>query len=513
MTGRSGAVGFGKGGRARVPERWHAPDYRGGRRGHTSVLSAGNKDWRIAGESRQPAIPRAVHRLGRPLPRNARPAHGSRCVCFVHTCRRWRRLHAQLLRDLDLPGHHQALLGFAPEEHEVALASPNGPTYRGKNAYCFFHWPFEDTKLTVRPAYRFRNPSSCLPMSALSIGYIRSPAADWFWFILLPPLAVAFALLSDHYLTFVALASISLWITVPHHFGTWCRTYGLSEDWRRFQLRVIVGPILIVAAIVFGFTCAPLTIFILTTLWDHQHSCMQQYGLGRIYDFKAKTGGPKSGQLDLWLMVALYINHLVTTPLWTEIWVQQLYTWRMPVTSQFVLIVQAISYALTGGVAAWYALGVLDALKQGHRLNPMKYLFLASSFGLWYFCAWQTNSLLVYGIAHKIMHGLQYLVFVYWFLERKQTVTHAKPWMLPRLNVIYFTLAGISLCVYLSAVASETGQRVFLWLAPVLRSSATDTCARNAAASCRVRTVCRYAGQCSSPDSLLLRFVYLEDSR
>lgn len=281
-------------------------------------------------------------------------------------------------------------------------------------------------------------------MSALSIGYIRSPVADWFWFVLLPPLAVAVALFSDHYLTFVALASISLWITVPHHFGTWCRTYGLSEDWRRFQVRVIVGPILIISAIVFGFTYAPLTIFIITLLWDHQHSCMQQYGLGRIYDYKAKSGGPHSARLDFWLMIALYVNHLITTPLWTEIWVQQLFTWRLPVSSQFVLIVQAISYAVTGGVVAWYAVGVLDALKKGHRLNPMKYLFLASSFGLWYFCAWQTDSLLVYGIAHKIMHGVQYLVFVYWFLERKQTVTHSKPWMLPRLNVVYFVLAGIS---------------------------------------------------------------------
>ena len=103
-------------------------------------------------------------------------------------------------------------------------------------------------------------------MSTLSIGYIRSPVADAFWFLLLPPIAVAFALASDAYLSFVALASINLWITVPHHFATWCRTYGLREDWLAFHSRVILGPILIIAAVVSGFVWAPLTIFLVTSL-------------------------------------------------------------------------------------------------------------------------------------------------------------------------------------------------------------------------------------------------------
>ncbi len=280
-------------------------------------------------------------------------------------------------------------------------------------------------------------------MSSLSIGYIRSPSADWFWFILLPPLAIAFALFSESWLPFVALASINLWVTVPHHFGTWCRTYGLREDWTRFRTRVILGPILIILAVLTGFVWAPLTVFVVTLLWDHQHSVMQQYGLARIYDFKAKAGGPSMAGLDFWLNIALFVNHLLTVPLWTEIWVQQLYAWQMPIDAANVLIIQAISYALTAAYVLYYVLQVHRSLQAGEKLNPMKYAFMLSSYALWYYAGWHTNSLLVYGIAHRMMHGLQYLVVVYWFLERKQLSNGVKPWMLPKLNVSSFVLVGM----------------------------------------------------------------------
>ncbi|MEZ6137447.1 MAG: hypothetical protein R3C53_21375 [Pirellulaceae bacterium] len=281
-------------------------------------------------------------------------------------------------------------------------------------------------------------------MSSLSVGYIRNPLADWFWFILLPPLAIGFALLSEAWLSFVALASVNLWITVPHHFGTWCRTYGLREDWQRFRSRVVIGPIVIVLAVLSGLVWAPLTIFLVTMLWDHQHSVMQQHGLARIYDFKAQAGGPQTGKLDLWLNIVLFVNHLVTVPLWTEIWVQQCYTWRLPIDAPTVQMIQAFSYLGTGCFVIYYLLQLSQAIKSGYKVNPMKYAFLLSSYALWYYAGWHTDSILVYGVAHRIMHGLQYLVIVYWFLERKHATSSTKPWMLPKLNVWFFAIVGLA---------------------------------------------------------------------
>jgi len=277
----------------------------------------------------------------------------------------------------------------------------------------------------------------------LSIGYVRNRSADWFWFILLPPLAVAFALFSEVWLSFVALASVTLWVTVPHHFGTWCRTFGLREDWDRFRWRIIVGPIAIILGVLLGWNWAPLTIFLVALLWDHQHSVMQQHGVARIYDFKGKTGGPGMGRLDLWLNIVLFVNHLLTVPLWTELWVQQLYVWNNPIDANTVRVIHGLSYGCTCIYLFFYISAVARSVRLGNKINPMKYAFLLSSYGLWYFAGWHTNSLLVYGIAHKLMHGLQYLVIVYWFLERKHDLSGARPWMLPRINVLGFV--GVAL--------------------------------------------------------------------
>ena len=277
---------------------------------------------------------------------------------------------------------------------------------------------------------------------AIRMGYIRSPAADLFWFIALPFCGIALALFCQAYLTFVALASINLWITVPHHFGTWCRAYGLKEDRKRFKLQLIVGPVVIFAALALGLAWLPLTVFLITLLWDHQHSLMQQHGLARIYDFKANTGSKNTGKADLWLQVFLFGNMLLTAPLWTEIWVQQLFTWGIPVSANGVRYIQFSSYALTFTYLFFYAIYVFNCCRVGIALNPLKYAFIASSYLLWYYASWHTNSALVFGIAHRVMHGLQYLVIVYWYLERKQERTGQTPWMLPQLNPVKFIAAG-----------------------------------------------------------------------
>ena len=74
------------------------------------------------------------------------------------------------------------------------------------------------------------------------VGYILNPRQDLIWFLALPYVAVGIALASQQWLPAIAMASIGLWITIPHHFASWLRTYGLAEDRHRYQDRLIVGP-------------------------------------------------------------------------------------------------------------------------------------------------------------------------------------------------------------------------------------------------------------------------------
>ena len=54
-------------------------------------------------------------------------------------------------------------------------------------------------------------------MGTFKTGYILSPRADLVWFLGLPFFAVAVALGFQAWLPYVAVASINLWITIPHH--------------------------------------------------------------------------------------------------------------------------------------------------------------------------------------------------------------------------------------------------------------------------------------------------------
>jgi len=120
-------------------------------------------------------------------------------------------------------------------------------------------------------------------VSAIALGYIRNPRADWGWFALLPFVAVAVALGFHHWLPFMAQAGIAVWVTVPHHYATWIRTYGLEDDFARWRGRLVWGPLLLVPTVVLGAGFAPVTLAIVLMLWDHQHSVMQQYGFARVY--------------------------------------------------------------------------------------------------------------------------------------------------------------------------------------------------------------------------------------
>jgi hypothetical protein len=235
----------------------------------------------------------------------------------------------------------------------------------------------------------------------------------------LPFLAVAAAFSAQAWLPAVALGSVAVWITFPHHFATWMRTFGVAEDWRRFKDQLIVGTTVILTITFVGLRWAPLTFAALVSLWDHQHSLMQQHGFARIYDFKAKSGTPTTGRWDLALNWILYGNLFFTAPMFTTFWVREAYRFGLNPTRQNVESVHALSWTAAGVFLAFYTVHVVRSVRSGYCVNPIKYIFIAASYFLWYFCGWQTASILVLGVAQRLMHGLQYIVMVYWYLRRK----------------------------------------------------------------------------------------------
>lgn len=279
-------------------------------------------------------------------------------------------------------------------------------------------------------------------------GYILSRRSDLIWFLGLPFVAVAIALASQRWLTAVALASVSLWITTPHHFAGWLRTYGIVEERRQWADRLIAGPIVLTALCLAGLKWAPATLALLVILWDHQHSLMQQHGFARIYDFKGGTGSQSTGRFDLALNWILFCNLLLTSPLLMPIIVRELHHFRLPVDAATIRLVQNASWLVTSLYLVAYAGHLVWCVRQGHRINPIKYVFIAASYFLWYFCAWQTANVLVYGIAHRLMHGLQYNVIVYWYLRRQSQSGRFRDgvvaWLVRPRNVVFLLLTTLA---------------------------------------------------------------------
>ena len=250
-------------------------------------------------------------------------------------------------------------------------------------------------------------------------GYILNGRQDLIWFLGLPYAAVGVALASQQWLPAIAMASIALWITTPHHFASWLRTYGLAEDRHRYKDRLLVGPAVLFCLTLAGMTWVPITTAMMVLLWDHQHSLMQQHGFARIYDFKAKTGAPQTGRYDLVLAWVLFGNMLITSPLFVPYLLREMYRLHLPVSIDTVHMVQTTSWVVFSVWLLVYTGHVIHSVVKGHPCNPVKYLFIFSSYFLWYYCSWHTSNLLVFGIAHRIMHGVQYIVMVYWYMRRK----------------------------------------------------------------------------------------------
>ena len=252
----------------------------------------------------------------------------------------------------------------------------------------------------------------------LRTAYILNPTADWIWFITLPFVAVLVGVASQEWLSTIAVASFALWVTAPHHFATWLRCFGVAEDRRRFRVPLLVGPILLIPMIAAGLVWAPVTLLLVIFTWDHQHSIMQQYGFGRIYDHKAGSGNASSARLDLALHWVLYVNMLVVAPLYADLWIRELYRFGIPLSEATIVSVQQISWIVTGSFLVAYVGNVVMGIRSGAVLNPVKFLFLGASYFLWYATAWWMDSIVVAKIAHSIMHGVQYIVIVHSHLRR-----------------------------------------------------------------------------------------------
>src|SRR6266404_8383787 len=86
-----------------------------------------------------------------------------------------------------------------------------------------------------------------------------------------------------------------------HHLPGMMRAYGDQELFRRFRLRFILTPLILIA-VSFPLYRYHYDVFLMTLyFWGSWHGLMQLYGFVRIYDAKVGSTAPVTAYLD-WLM-------------------------------------------------------------------------------------------------------------------------------------------------------------------------------------------------------------------
>ncbi len=246
-------------------------------------------------------------------------------------------------------------------------------------------------------------------------GYIVNPINDRIWFLGLPFLAIGAALASQLHLPGVWLVAVSALVTVPHQGVTFLRVYASPTERARWPRLLTAGPLILIPGVYFMIEWNPWLLILGVTLWDHQHSIMQQYGFARIYDHKAEAGAPLTPKFDYYLNWVLFVNMLLVTDLFTRFWVRTFQQVGYTPSVEFVSTVQTVSWGVTTAFLIAYAFHVVRSVRAGHAINPTKYLFIGASYFLWYYMAFSTLSMVVFSIAHRIMHGVQYIVMVYFY--------------------------------------------------------------------------------------------------
>jgi hypothetical protein len=219
------------------------------------------------------------------------------------------------------------------------------------------------------------------------------------------------------------LGFLSAVLTYAHLVAVVPRAYGNAEVFAAHRIKLIVVPIVLLAALLISPVCFVIGA-VLTVFWDVHHSAMQNFGLARIYDLRAGNPAAQLRGSDMRLNWMLYVGplaagaalpfHLSALGQFGEIGWSQIAGLPGVLEGELSLIT---GLAIAGWLAAigWSVSDYAKAMRSGYRLPAHKLAMILSS-GLVSLIAWGFCSPAFALAAINIYHALQYFALV-WLKE------------------------------------------------------------------------------------------------
>ncbi len=221
--------------------------------------------------------------------------------------------------------------------------------------------------------------------------------------------------------TQLSIAQISLYVAafgaLGHHLPGMMRAYGDRDLFRRFRVRFVVAPVLIVAASAYCAREGLTVLALVAVVWGVWHGLMQTYGFVRIYDGKSSGFSSLTRHLDLAMCIAWFTSGMMVSPDRFFSLLEKYHVYcggPLPSAGTVSMFANAWFWA-TWALTAVYIGHLIGEWFRGRAPNPIKLLLMATSFGFWWFTRVTVDNPLV-GIAlFEVFHDVQYLSIVWVF--------------------------------------------------------------------------------------------------
>lgn len=205
-----------------------------------------------------------------------------------------------------------------------------------------------------------------------------------------------------------------------HHLPGMIRAYGDRALFERFKVRFIVAPIFLMAVCSLCSAWDIKGLEVVVFAWGIWHGLMQTYGFCRIYDAKTGAFDALNRRLDFAMCLAWFGAAVVLSPLRLRAALDLYYAGGGPLIPPWVIATgQGAAAWVTGAITLAFFVGLVLGWRQGRRVNPVKLVLMAASFGFWWYCNLGVANLIL-GIAlFEVFHDVQYLSIV-WLYNRNR---------------------------------------------------------------------------------------------
>lgn len=300
---------------------------------------------------------------------------------------------------------------------------------------------------TEQQAGATSNPSAAPSRSM----WILGPVADLTLVVGCPLIVVASLTVARGIWSAAAISAFVMVWQIGHHLPGMMRAYGDPALFRRFRVRFIVAPLLLLFACAFAYLRhLESGVIAIASVWGWWHYLMQAYGFSRIYDAKVGSFATTTRWLDqamclVWFAAAVVLNDNTLYG-----FLENFHKSGLGIPS--VELIEGLRSVLRGalaGVTFLFFANHVTRWSSGERPSWIKVILMATTFAcFWYSTATVTNIVVAYAF-FELFHDVQYLTIVWAFnngrAKKDTTLAGFTRWLFqPRVAFVMLYLAMIA---------------------------------------------------------------------